>query len=293
MAMAIHAGSQAETPVRNALRVFVPLFACIFFLLYITDTFSVISRVQNIVRAEETSLRSASGITEFCKELQNLAQQQYWQVLLFVTSLYLTLQTFCVPGTVVLNAAVGAIMGTLLGVPYCTFLGTIGAMGCYFLSRIVGTSLVEVVDARLMKGKGFTRIRNKVSHHRADLFVYLIFLRLTPILPNWLVNLASPLLGVPLQTFAGATALGIVPQTYLTVRFGSLAHSGKPGEKKRIVTPWDTLLLAVIGVGILVGFRLKKKFAQDRKDGGNGGAGMEKISVITTSRSTVLGPLLV
>ncbi|CAJ1987084.1 SNARE associated Golgi protein [Leishmania donovani] len=293
MAITVHVGNQVERPARNALRVLVPLFTCLFFLLYITGTFSVFSRVQEIVQAEETSLRSASGIAEFCKDLQKLAQQQYWQVLFFITSLYLTLQTFCVPGTVVLNAAVGAVMGTLSGVPYCTVLGTMGSMCCFLFSRIVGTSLVEAVDARLMRGKGLTKIRSQVSHHRADLFVYLLFLRLTPILPNWLVNLASPVLGVPLHTFAGATLLGIVPQTYLTVRFGSLAHSGGPGEKKRIVTPWDTLLLAVTGVSILVGFRLKKKFAQSRKDGGSGGVAADRFSGITASSGSVCAPPLV
>ncbi|KAG5509891.1 hypothetical protein JKF63_07536 [Porcisia hertigi] len=270
MATEVHAGSQTQRPARRVLRVLAPLIAGAVLLLYITGTFGVLSSVREILRAEGTSLRSTSGIAEFCKELQKLAQRNYWQVLVFITLLYLTLQTLCIPGTVVLNAAVGAVMGTLLGVPYCTLLGTMGSMSCFFLSRIVGKSLVEAVDVRLMKGKGLKKICSQVSRYRADLFVYVIFLRLTPILPNWLVNLASPVLGVPLHTFAGATMLGIIPQTYLTVRFGSLARLGNPGESRRIVTPWDTLLIAIIGVGILVAFRLKKKFAQDRKDGGIG-----------------------
>lgn len=278
----MHVGHQHERPARAALRAVLPLLIGIVFLLYITGTFSVFGRVRDIVDAEDTCLRSGAGIAAFCRELQKVAQQQYWQVLLFITSLYLALQTFCVPGTVVLNAAVGAVMGTLLGLPFCTLLGTAGATCCYLLSRTVGTSLVEAADARLMKGKGITKIRGQVARYRADLFVYLLFLRLTPILPNWLVNLASPVVGVPLRTFAAATMLGIVPQTYLTVRFGSLAHSGKPGEAKRIVTPWDTLLLAVIGVGILVGFKLRKKFAQEkeRKEGpGHDGFGSGAVRV--------------
>lgn len=282
MPITMHVGHHSERPIRAAVRVVLPLLLGAILLLYLTGTFSVFGRVRDIVDAEDTSLRSAAGIAAFCRELQKVAQQQYWQVLLFITSLYLLLQTFCIPGTVVLNAAVGAVMGTLLGVPFCTLLGTAGATCCYLLSRTVGTSLVEAADARLMKGKGITMIRGQVARFRADLFVYLLFLRLTPILPNWLVNLASPVVGVPLHTFAGATMLGILPQTYLTVRFGSLAHSGKPGETKRIVTPWDTLLLAVIGLGILVGFRLKKKFAQDKekKDGsGHDGHGSSAVRV--------------
>ncbi|KAK7197778.1 SNARE associated Golgi protein [Novymonas esmeraldas] len=286
MVITVHVGHQVERPARNALRVLVPLFAIIGLTLYFTGTFGIVSRVQDILQAEETSLRSASGIAEFCRELQKVAQQQYWQVLLLISALYLTLQAFCIPGTVVLNAAVGAVMGTLLGVPYCTLLGTLGAICCFVLSRAVGTTLVEAADARLMKGRGLATIRGQVTRHRADLFVYIVFVRLTPILPNWLVNLASPVVGVPLHTFGAATMVGILPQTYLSVRFGSLAHLAKAGETRRIVTPWDTLLLAVIGVGVLAGLRLKKKFAQDRRE--NGISSVERPTYTTTSSAAAV-----
>lgn len=235
-------------------------------ILYFTGTLGIFVSVKDIIYSDETSLRSVAGITRFCKELQKLAKQQYFQVLLFISTLYLFLQTFCIPGTLVLNCAIGAVMGTLLGVPFCTALGTAGAVSCYSLSRLFGNSLVEAVDLRLMKGKGLRRIRAQVARYRSDLLVYVLFLRLTPILPNWLVNMASPVVGVPLHTFSTATFLGIIPQTYLAVRFGSLVRVGKAGGQGRIVTPWDTLLLAVLGAGVLVAYRLKKKFAAEPLD---------------------------
>src|SRR5262249_35752035 len=42
----------------------------------------------------------------------------------------------------------------------------------------------------------------------------LLFLRLVPIFPFWLVNLVPALCGVPLATFVAATALGIIPVTF-------------------------------------------------------------------------------
>jgi len=39
---------------------------------------------------------------------------------------------------------------------------------------------------------------------------YLLFLRLTPLLPNWFVNVACPVVGVPLWKFAAATFIGTV-----------------------------------------------------------------------------------
>jgi uncharacterized membrane protein YdjX (TVP38/TMEM64 family) len=46
---------------------------------------------------------------------------------------------------------------------------------------------------------------------RADAFNYLLFLRLVPLFPFWLVNLAPALFDVPLRTFVVATAIGILP----------------------------------------------------------------------------------
>ncbi len=42
----------------------------------------------------------------------------------------------------------------------------------------------------------------QVDRRRGDLFNYIIFLRVTPILPNIFINIASPVVDVPLQPFA-------------------------------------------------------------------------------------------
>jgi len=42
----------------------------------------------------------------------------------------------------------------------------------------------------------------QVDRRRGDLFNYIIFLRVTPILPNIFINIASPVVDVPLQSFA-------------------------------------------------------------------------------------------
>ena len=53
---------------------------------------------------------------------------------------------------------------------------------------------------------------NKIQEGFArDAFNYLLFLRLTPVFPFWLVNIAAALAQVRLKTFVGATILGIIP----------------------------------------------------------------------------------
>jgi uncharacterized membrane protein YdjX (TVP38/TMEM64 family) len=47
-----------------------------------------------------------------------------------------------------------------------------------------------------------------VNAHRHNLLWYMLFLRLTPLIPNWFVNLGSPLVGMPYVYFLTATFFG-------------------------------------------------------------------------------------
>lgn len=58
----------------------------------------------------------------------------------------------------------------------------------------------------------------------------MLFLRVTPTLPNMFINVASPIVDVPYHIFFLATFIGLIPAAYVTVRvyiivsFGS-SHS--------------------------------------------------------------------
>lgn len=60
----------------------------------------------------------------------------------------------------------------------------------------------------------------KIEKHRKSLFNYFLFLRITPLLPNWFINISSPLFSVPLSTFAVGTYFGIMPATFFAVQAG-------------------------------------------------------------------------
>lgn len=59
---------------------------------------------------------------------------------------------------------------------------------------------------------------HQIEKHRANLFNYLLFLRISPLLPNWFINLASPLLSVPFNLFFFGTLIGIMPGTFICVK---------------------------------------------------------------------------
>ena len=44
--------------------------------------------------------------------------------------------------------------------------------------------------------------------HRSNLLNYIIFLRITPFLPNWFINITSPVINVPLMPFFFGTVIG-------------------------------------------------------------------------------------
>lgn len=211
------------------------------------------------------SLRSAEGILQMCRSVQLVAQGQTFAVVSLIMALYLILQTLCIPGTIALNAVCGALLGTPIALVLCVAAGTIGASCCYILSSLIGTRLAETLDERLMQGKGIPRLKTQVTKFRQDLLAYLLFLRLTPVLPNWLINLASPVVSVPLKPFVIATLFGITPQTYLAVRFGvaanTIASNGGQAKLSSVVTIYDTVLIALLGLLALAIGKLKKRFA--------------------------------
>jgi len=78
-----------------------------------------------------------------------------------------------------------------------------------------------------------------------DRFSYLLALRLLPVVPFWLVNLAAALVGMRLGSFALGTLLGIIPGTAVFASvgagLGSVLEAGRDPDLSVILRP------AVIG----------------------------------------------
>jgi len=55
-----------------------------------------------------------------------------------------------------------------------------------------------------MLGKFYKKIQNNKEHT----FFYMLFLRLTPLVPNWFVNIGSPIVGIPIRNFFLGTLFG-------------------------------------------------------------------------------------
>ncbi len=121
-------------------------------------------------------------------------------------ALYIVVVALSVPGGVFLTITGGILFGAVLGGAAAMVGATIGAI-CIFL--IAKSALGEHLVRRA--GPLAERL---AAGFRADAFSYLLFLRLVPLFPFWLVNLVPALCGVRLMTFAAATVIGIIPATF-------------------------------------------------------------------------------
>ena len=128
-------------------------------------------------------------------------------------AVYVIAVALSLPGGLFLTIAGGILFGTLIGGIATVVSATVGATIIFLVAKSAcGETLMRRAGPLACKlAEGF----------RADAFSYLLFLRLVPAFPFFLVNLAPALVGVKLSTFVAATAIGIVPATFAFAFLGS------------------------------------------------------------------------
>ncbi|HEX7776485.1 MAG TPA: TVP38/TMEM64 family protein [Parvibaculum sp.] len=133
-------------------------------------------------------------------------------VLVFM-GVYALMVAFSVPGALVATLTGGFLFGTLIGGLATVIAATMGATILFIAAK---SALGDVLRARA--GSSIARME---EGFRENAFSYLLVLRLVPVFPFFLVNLAPAFLGVPLSTFVAATFLGIIPGTFVFASLGN------------------------------------------------------------------------
>ena len=88
---------------------------------------------------------------------------------------------------------------------------------------------------------------------------YIIFLRITPFLPNWFINLVSPVIGVKLTPFWIGTFLGVAPPSFVAIQAGTTLQ--QLTSSTDAITIWSVAILA--GFAILRYFPCKTSKSYD------------------------------
>jgi uncharacterized membrane protein YdjX (TVP38/TMEM64 family) len=110
------------------------------------------------------------------------------------------------PGTV-LSFAGAVLFGAYEGTLYTWIGATVGATLAYLMARLLGRDFVE----RLFGGR-FAAFDRRIREHG---FTGLLLVRLLPLFPFNAVNFGCGLTGIRLRDYVLATAIGIVPGTFV------------------------------------------------------------------------------
>jgi uncharacterized membrane protein YdjX (TVP38/TMEM64 family) len=175
-------------------------------------------------------------------------------------AVYVVQTAFSLPGAAVLSLAAGAVFGVAAGTVLAVAGATLGAAASFVAVRYLFR------DALLSRfGKALEPLNRELSERGLP---YLLFLRLVPVFPFFLVNLAAGLTAIPFRTFLLGTVAGIVPGGLVYVNAGAnLAAVRSPSDA---ASPRVLLALALMGLFALAP-ALHSRLRRRRGGGGNGG----------------------
>lgn len=155
---------------------------------------------------------SPSALGENAVYLNTLVQENFWLVLLAFIGIYIAATAFMVPASA-LTIGGGFLFGTYIGAPATVVGATIGACVLFTVAKSsIGETLKSIAGPFVGKmEKGFNE--NALS--------YLFTLRLIPLFPFAVVNIAPAILGAKFRDYFISTALGIIPGTIAYTLIGS------------------------------------------------------------------------
>jgi uncharacterized membrane protein YdjX (TVP38/TMEM64 family) len=165
----------------------------------------------------EALVRHRAEIDSFVAEHRVLAVLAY-------IGIYIVAVALSVPGATFLTVSGGFLFGLAVGASAAVIGSTIGATFIFLVARTaLGEPLLRRAGPRAVKlARGF----------RDDAFSYLLFLRLVPAFPFFLVNLVPAFAGVRLLPFVAATVLGVIPAAAVYAFAGTGLDSVIAAQKK-------------------------------------------------------------
>ena len=157
------------------------------------------------------------------------------------------------PGSVPMAALAGGLFGLWKAAPLIIVANTLAATLAFGLARYLGREFV-----RRRYPESVAKVDAGV---RRDGAYYLFFLRLAPVLPFTVTNVAMGLTAMPLWTFVWVTVIGRLPYNVLVVNAGSeLGAVRSVGD----VLTWDVVAgLALLGVLPLVARLAQKRLKKE------------------------------
>ncbi len=171
-------------------------------------------------------------------------------VLFFV--IYLLLSLLFLPGAALLTILAGALYGNIYGTLLSSMTSSLAASAAFVFARYL---FRPYLHCRYYEQ--FQRLNKDLAKHG---IYYLIALRLTPILPFFLVNMLMGLSNISLTKYHIVSQLTMLPITFILVNAGSkLANINQIGDvlSTELIVAFCALAFFVIATNLL--FRQRNK----------------------------------
>jgi len=194
-------------------------------------------------------------IKQHREALLNYTEQNF--LLAFIASgiIYTLATAFSLPGGAVLSLAIGFMFGRWKGTLLIVIFATLGATLVFWLARYL---FADWAKQRLDSNPMATKI---IAGFDNDVVSYMLFLRLVPIFPFWLVNLAPAFTSIPSQTYILTTLIGIIPGSFV---FANLGKSlGSIDSLDQLLSLEVLLGLSLLGLLSLLPIVAKKYIPQN------------------------------
>src|SRR5438876_3272099 len=174
--------------------------------------------------------------------LKALTEAHYGAMIALAFIVYLTSTALSVPGGLVLSLTIGFLFGAFVGAAIIVPAGTLGATLVFLAARYV---FADAARRRLGPvgekiNRGFTR----------SAFSYLLFLRLVPLFPFFLVNLAPAFSDIRVRTYMLATFIGVIPGSFVFANLGEAL--GSIDSLHGLLSTKVLLALGLLGVLALI-----------------------------------------
>jgi uncharacterized membrane protein YdjX (TVP38/TMEM64 family) len=199
-------------------------------------------------------------------QLLALTERHYLVAVLVAFTVYVVATALSLPGAVLLSLTVGLLFGRWVGAAIIVVAATAGATCAFLAARYLFAGFARRklgLDAPTATPGLAARINQGFTDNA---FNYLLFLRLVPLFPFMLVNLAPAFTNVSVRTFIIATAIGILPGVFV---FANLGQSlGRIESTAELVSPATLGAFALLGLFALVPILIRKLRGGDARNAG-------------------------
>ncbi len=203
--------------------------------------------------ADLSDIISFEIIKNTYQDIKLLVAKNYYFYFIVFFIIYVVVTAFALPISLLKTLLAGALFGFWPGLILVSFASSIGSTFCFLFSRFALRAYVQ---------KRFNNYLEKINKGiEEDGWLYLLFLRLSPVFPFFIINLVFGLTKMKTFQFYLVSQVGMFIGTAIFVNAG--AQIGSLNSIEEILTAKIIISLTLIGIFPLMIKYLYKKFKNE------------------------------